>query len=80
MLAKAENQLCLWHWPVSGSKRSLDFNARLGVAIWDMDDMHRVESLTDAASATLLDIGVSYGRQAGAGSRSDGVCTHPSQA
>lgn len=61
-------------WPVSGGWA---FNARLGVAIWDMDytqlvydasvtdpagaETQRVESLSDTTSATLLGVGVSYG-------------------
>jgi hypothetical protein len=61
-------------WPVSGGWA---FNARLGVAIWDMDyiqqvydasvtdpaaaETQRVETLSDTTSATLLGIGVSYG-------------------
>lgn len=61
-------------WPVSGGWA---FNARLGVAIWDMDytqhvydasvtdpastDAQRIETLSDTTSATLLGIGVSYG-------------------
>lgn len=61
-------------WPVSGGWA---FNARLGVAIWDMDytqlvydasvtnpagaETQRVESLSDTTSATLLGVGISYG-------------------
>lgn len=61
-------------WPVNGGWA---FNARLGVAIWDIDytqqvydasvtdpagaETSRVESLSDTTSATLLGIGVSYG-------------------
>ncbi|HEY9200620.1 MAG TPA: outer membrane beta-barrel protein [Gammaproteobacteria bacterium] len=61
-------------WPVNGGWA---FNARLGVAIWDMDytqlvydasvtdpvdaETSRVETLSDTTSATLLGIGVSYG-------------------
>lgn len=61
-------------WPVSGGWA---FNARLGVAIWDIDytqqvydasvtdpagaEVQRVETLSDTTSATLLGVGVSYG-------------------
>lgn len=61
-------------WPVS---TGWAFNARLGVAIWDMDysqyvydasvtdpagaETIRVETLSDTTSATLLGFGVSYG-------------------
>ncbi len=61
-------------WPVNGGWA---FNARLGVAIWDMDytqlvydatvtdpagtTTQRIESLSDTTSATLLGVGVSYG-------------------
>jgi opacity protein-like surface antigen len=61
-------------WPVGGGWA---FNARLGVAIWDIDYTQqvydasvtepadavaqRVETLSDTTSATLLGVGVSYG-------------------